>query len=31
MNFTDLVEAIKSLSFDEKQESQLLLIQYLRA
>jgi hypothetical protein len=30
MSFTDLVEAIKSLSFDEKQEIQLLLSQYLR-
>lgn len=30
MSFSDLVEEIKSLSFDEKQEIQLLLKQYLR-
>ncbi|MBE9037692.1 hypothetical protein [aff. Roholtiella sp. LEGE 12411] len=30
MSFSDVVEAIKSLSFDEKQEIQLLLKQYLR-
>ncbi|BAY39604.1 hypothetical protein NIES2111_39800 [Nostoc sp. NIES-2111] len=30
MSFSDVVEAIKSLSFEEKQEIQLLLQQYLR-
>jgi len=30
MNFSDVVEVIKSLSADEKQEIQLLLKQYLR-
>lgn len=30
MSFNDLVEAIKHLSFEEKQEIQLLLSQYLR-
>lgn len=30
MSFNDLVEAIKSLSIEEKQEIQLLLSQYLR-
>lgn len=30
MTFSDVVEAIKSLSTDEKQEIQLLLKQYLR-
>ena len=30
MSFSDLVEAIKNLSSDEKQEIQLLLGQYLR-
>ena len=30
MSFSDLVEAIKSLSVEEKQEIQLLLRQYLR-
>lgn len=30
MTFCDVVEAIKSLSTDEKQEIQLLLNQYLR-
>ncbi|MBH8562718.1 hypothetical protein I8748_11095 [Nostoc sp. CENA67] len=30
MSFSDVVEAIKGLSFEEKQELQLLLRQYLR-
>ncbi|MBD0303063.1 MAG: hypothetical protein ICV85_13080 [Tolypothrix sp. T3-bin4] len=30
MSFSDLVETIKSLSIEEKQEIQLLLSQYLR-
>lgn len=30
MSFSDLVEALKSLSMEEKQEIQLLLSQYLR-
>jgi hypothetical protein len=30
MSFSDLVEKIKSLSIEEKQEIQLLLSQYLR-
>ena len=30
MNFSDVVEAVKTLSSDEKEESQLLLAQYLR-
>jgi uncharacterized protein YnzC (UPF0291/DUF896 family) len=30
MSFSDVVEAIKGLSFEEKQEIQLLLRQYLR-
>lgn len=30
MTFSDVVEAIKSLSIDEKQEIQLLIAQYLR-
>ncbi|MBD2306338.1 hypothetical protein H6G17_12540 [Chroococcidiopsis sp. FACHB-1243] len=30
MTFSDVVEAIKSLSTDEKQEIQLLLKQYIR-
>jgi hypothetical protein len=30
MSFSDLVEALKSLSIEEKQEIQLLLSQYLR-
>ena len=30
MSFSDVVEAIKSLSTEEKQEIQLLLMQYLR-
>ncbi|WP_341527054.1 hypothetical protein WKK05_31760 [Nostoc sp. UHCC 0302] len=30
MSFSDVVEAIKSLSIEEKQEIQLLLKQYLR-
>jgi len=30
MTFSDLVETIKSLSIEEKQEIQLLLSQYLR-
>lgn len=30
MSFSDVVEAIKSLSIEEKQEIQLLLSQYLR-
>lgn len=30
MSFSDVVEAIKSLSVEEKQEIQLLLKQYLR-
>ncbi len=30
MTFSDVVEAIKSLSTDEKQEIQLLIAQYLR-
>jgi hypothetical protein len=30
MTFSDVVEAIKSLSTDEKQEIQLLVAQYLR-
>lgn len=30
MSFSDLVEALKSLSIQEKQEIQLLLSQYLR-
>ena len=30
MSFSDVVEAIKSLSFEEKQEIQTLLAQYLR-
>ncbi len=30
MSFSDLVETIKSLSIEEKQEIQLLLRQYLR-
>ncbi|QSJ17649.1 hypothetical protein JYQ62_01865 [Nostoc sp. UHCC 0702] len=30
MSFNDVVEAIKGLSFEEKQELQLLLRQYLR-
>lgn len=30
MSFSDVVEAIKSLSFGEKQEIQTLLAQYLR-
>ncbi|MBW4670118.1 MAG: hypothetical protein KME60_22575 [Cyanomargarita calcarea GSE-NOS-MK-12-04C] len=30
MTFSDVVEAIKSLSNDEKQEIQLLVAQYLR-
>ncbi|BAZ51914.1 hypothetical protein NIES4103_45730 [Nostoc sp. NIES-4103] len=30
MSFSDVVEAIKGLSFEEKQELQLLLQQYLR-
>jgi hypothetical protein len=30
MSFSDLVETIKSLSVEEKQEIQLLLSQYLR-
>jgi len=30
MNFSDVVETIKNLSFEEKQEIQALLAQYLR-
>ncbi|MEO0012550.1 MAG: hypothetical protein RLZZ535_939 [Cyanobacteriota bacterium] len=30
MSFNDVVETIKNLSFDEKQEIQALLAQYLR-
>ncbi|MBW4535006.1 MAG: hypothetical protein KME09_13805 [Pleurocapsa minor HA4230-MV1] len=30
MSFSDVVETIKNLSFDEKQEIQTLLAQYLR-
>lgn len=30
MSFSDVIEAIKSLSLEEKQEIQLLLRQYLR-
>lgn len=30
MSFSDVVEALKKLSFEEKQEIQLLLQQYLR-
>ncbi|MGF1588303.1 MAG: hypothetical protein ACFCU7_03495 [Pleurocapsa sp.] len=30
MSFSDVVEIIKNLSFDEKQEIQALLAQYLR-
>ncbi|WP_414756398.1 hypothetical protein [Anabaena sp. CCY 9910] len=30
MDFSDVIEAIKALSFEEKQEIQLLLQQYLR-
>lgn len=30
MSFSDLVDALKSLSIEEKQEIQLLLSQYLR-
>ncbi len=30
MSFSDVVETIKNLSFDEKQEIQALLAQYLR-
>jgi len=30
MSFSDVVEAIRSLSFEEKQEIQTLLTQYLR-
>lgn len=30
MSFSDVVEAIKSLSFEEKQDIQTLLAQYLR-
>lgn len=30
MSFSDVVETIKNLSFDEKQEIHLLLSQYLR-
>ncbi len=30
MSFTDVVEAIKTLSLEEKEEIQMLLAQYLR-
>lgn len=30
MSFSDVVETIKNLSFEEKQEIQALLVQYLR-